>query len=142
MAAADRLTIEREGKGGHAARPHFSVDTVLVGAQIINQIQSIVARNVDPLQAAVISICMFQAGSTDNVIPQTAHLRGTARSLTPAVQDLLERRLHEVVEGTARLYGAKAKLTYKRDYPVTRNHAQQAEFAASIAAEVVGDAQV
>src|SRR4029077_12053128 len=70
MAAADRLTIEIEGKGGHAARPHFSVDTVLVGAQIINQIQSIVARNVDPLHAAVVSICMFQAGSTDNVIPQ------------------------------------------------------------------------
>jgi amidohydrolase len=142
MAAADRVTIEIEGKGGHAARPHFSVDTVLVGAQIINQIQSIVARNVDPLEAAVISICMFQAGSTDNVIPQTAHLRGTARSLTPAVQDLLERRLHEVVEGTARLYGASAKLAYKRDYPVTRNHEREAAFAASVAAQVVGGERV
>src|SRR5215470_1545623 len=142
MAAADRLTIEIEGKGGHAARPHISVDTVLVGAQIINQIQSIVARNVDPLQSAVISICLFQAGSTDNVIPQTALLRGTARSLTPEVRDVLERRLHEVVEGTARLYGAKAKLTYKRDYPVTRNHERQAEFAASVASEVVGKSNV
>jgi amidohydrolase len=142
MAAADRLTIEIEGKGGHAARPHISVDTVLVGAQIINQIQSIVARNVDPLESAVISVCMFQAGSTDNVIPQTAHLRGTARSLTPEVQDLLERRLHEVVEGTARLYGATAKLTYKRDYPVTRNHEREAAFAASVAAQVVGDERV
>jgi amidohydrolase len=142
MAAADRLTIEIEGKGGHAARPHISVDTVLVGSQIINQIQSIVSRNVDPLQSAVVSICMFQAGSTDNVIPQTALLRGTARSLTPEVRDILERRLHEVVEGTARLYGAKAKLTYKRDYPVTRNHERQAEFAASVASEVVGRAQV
>ncbi len=83
MASADRLTIEIEGRGGHAARPHISVDPMLVGAQIINQIQSIVARNVDPLQAAVVSICVFQAGTTDNVIPQTAHLRGTARSLTP-----------------------------------------------------------
>ena len=72
MAAADRIAIEIEGRGGHAARPHVSIDTVLVGAQIINQIQSIVARNVDPLNAAVISICVFQAGSTDNVIPQTA----------------------------------------------------------------------
>jgi amidohydrolase len=142
MAAADRLTIEIEGKGGHAARPHISVDTVLVGAQIINQIQSIVARNVDPLHAAVISICMFQAGSTDNVIPQTAHLRGTARSLTPTVQDLLERRLHEVVEGTARLYGASAKLTYKRDYPVTRNHERETAYAASVAAQVVGSERV
>jgi amidohydrolase len=142
MAAADRLTIEIEGRGGHAARPHISVDTVLVGAQIINQIQSIVSRNVDPLQAAVISICVFQAGSTDNVIPQTALLRGTARSLTPEVRDLLERRLHEVVTGTAELYGATAKLTYKRDYPVTRNHERQAAFAAAVAAQVVGQERV
>jgi amidohydrolase len=138
MAAADRLTIEIEGKGGHAARPHIAIDTVLVGAQIINQIQSIVARNVDPLQSAVVSICMFQAGSTDNVIPQTAHLRGTARSLVPEVRDVLERRLHEVVEGTARLYGAKAKLTYKRDYPVTKNHVREAAFAVTVASQIVG----
>jgi amidohydrolase len=142
MASADRLTIEIEGRGGHAARPHISIDTVLVGAQIINQIQSIVARNVDPLHAAVISICVFQAGTTDNVIPQTALLRGTARSLTPEVRDLLEKRLHEVVEGTAKLYGATAKLTYKRDYPVTRNHERQAAFAASVAAQVVGGERV
>jgi hippurate hydrolase len=138
MAAADRLTIEIEGKGGHAARPHIAVDTVLVGAQIINQIQSIVSRNVDPLQSAVVSICMFQSGSTDNVIPATAKLRGTARSLDPHVRDLLEKRLHEVVEGTARLYGARATLTYKRDYPVTRNHPRETAFATSVAAEIVG----
>jgi hippurate hydrolase len=142
MAAADRLTIEIEGRGGHAARPHIAIDTVLVGAQIINQIQSIVSRNVDPLDAAVVSITVFQAGSTDNVIPQTALLRGTARSLTPEVRDLLERRLHEVVTGTAQLYGATAKLTYKRDYPVTRNHERQAAFAASVAAQVVGRERV
>ena len=142
MAAADTLFIDIEGVGGHAARPHFGVDTILVGAQIVNQIQSIVSRNVDPLKSAVISICMFQAGHTDNVIPQTAHLRGTARSLSPEVRDLLEARLHEVVEGTARLYGAKAKLTYKRGYPVLRNHEQQAAFAASVAGGVVGDARV
>jgi hippurate hydrolase len=142
LASADRLTIEIEGRGGHAARPHFSIDTILVGAQIVNQIQSIVARNVDPLHAAVISICVFNAGTTDNVIPQTALLRGTARSLTPEVQDLLERRLHEVVEGTARLYGATAKLTYKRDYPVTRNHERQTAFAADVAAQVVGSERV
>src|SRR4029079_18840307 len=110
MASADTVTIEIEGVGGHAARPHLSVDTVLVGAQIINQIQSIVSRNVDPLKSAVVSICVFQAGTTDNVIPQTAQLRGTARSLAPDVRDLLEQRLHEVVEGTAKLYGAKARL--------------------------------
>jgi hippurate hydrolase len=138
MASADTVSIEIEGVGGHAARPQLSVDTVLVGAKIINQIQSIVARNVDPLKAAVISICVFQAGTTDNVIPQTAHLRGTARALAPDVRDLLEKRLHEVVEGTARLYGAKAKLTYRRGYPVLKNHEQQTSFAASIASEIVG----
>src|SRR5258708_9750516 len=74
MAAADRITIEIEGRGGHAARPHVAIDTVLVGAQIINQIQSIVARNVDPLNAAGISICAFQARSTPHCIPQTALL--------------------------------------------------------------------
>jgi hippurate hydrolase len=142
MAAADRITIEIEGRGGHAARPHVSVDTVLVGAQIINQIQSIVARNVDPLHAAVISICVFQAGTADNVIPQTALLRGTARSLTPEVRDLLEQRMQAVVTGTARLYGASAKLTYRRDYPVTRNHEREAAFAAAVAGEVVGRERV
>jgi amidohydrolase len=142
MAAADRFTIEIEGRGGHAARPHLTIDSVLVGAQIVTQVQSIVARNVDPLQAAVISIPMFQAGSTDNVLPQTAFLRGTARSLTPEVRDILEHRLRAVVEGTARLYGAKVKLTYKRDYPVTRNHERQTEFAASVASDVAGSERV
>src|SRR5262245_12453678 len=138
MASADALTIEIEGKGGHAARPHMSIDTVLVGAQIINQIQSIVARNVDPLKAAVVSICMFQSGHTDNVIPQTALLRGTARSLAPDVRDLLEQRLHEVVEGTARLHGATAKLTYRRGYPVLEHPERQAACGASAAGEIVG----
>jgi amidohydrolase len=142
MASADRLTIQIEGHGGHAARPHLTIDSVLVGAQMINQIQSIVARNVDPLQSAVISICVFQAGTTDNVIPQTAFLRGTARSLNPQVRDVLEQRLREVVEGTARLYGAKVTFTYKRDYPVTRNHERQTAFASAVAAEVVGPERV
>jgi hippurate hydrolase len=142
MASADSLTIDIEGKGGHAARPHLSIDPVLVGAQIINQIQSVVSRNVDPLKAAVVSICVFQAGHTDNVIPQTAKLRGTARTLAPDVRDLLERRLHEVVEGTARLHGATARLAYRRGYPVLENHEGQAAFAASVAGEIVGQDKV
>ena len=142
MAAADRLTIEIEGLGGHAARPHLCIDAVLVGAQIINQIQSIVSRNVDPVQSAVVSITTFRAGHADNVIPQTVRLGGTARSFTPETQDLLEKRLREIVEGTARLYGAKAKLNYSRDYPVTRNHEKPTAFAASVAAEVTGAERV
>ena len=142
MAAADHVVIEIEGKGGHAARPHLSIDTILVGAQMINQLQSIVARNIDPLESAVISICMFQAGHTDNVIPQTAHLRGTARSLTPQVRELLHKRIGEVVEGTARLYGASAKITYTNGYPVVVNHERQTAFAADVAREVAGTDRV
>jgi amidohydrolase len=138
MAAADHLAIDIEGKGGHAARPHLAIDSILVGAQIINNIQAIVSRNADPLESAVVSICMFHAGNTDNVIPQTAQLRGTARSLSPQVRDLLEKRLQEVVEGTAKLHGAKATLRYRRGYPVLKNHAAQAEFAAKVAGEVAG----
>jgi len=138
MAAADYVQIDIEGKGAHAARPHLGIDTVLVGAQIINALQSIVSRNVDPLEAAVVSICMFHAGSTDNVIPQTAQLRGTARSLIPSVQELLEKRVPEIAETTAKLYGAKATVKYRRGYPVLKNHAVQAEFAASVAAQIAG----
>jgi amidohydrolase len=142
MAAADYLVIDIEGVGAHAARPHLGIDTVLVGAQIINAVQSIVSRNVDPLKSAVVSIPMFQAGNADNVIPQTVRLRGTARSLDEDVRVLLEKRLHQVVEGTAVAYGAKAKLSYRRNYPVLVNHEQQTGFAASVASQIVGGTQV
>src|SRR5262249_23082129 len=139
---ADRLHIEIEGVGGHAAKPHCGIDTILVGSQIVSQLQSVVARNVDPLDAAVVSITMFEAGNTDNVIPQTAPLRGAARSLSPSARALLETRIREIVEGAARLYGAKATLVYHRDYPVTRNHAAPTDLAAEVAAEVAGPDRV
>jgi hippurate hydrolase len=139
MAATDFVSIDIEGVGGHAARPHLGIDTVLVGAQIINAIQSIVSRNVDPLKSAVVSICMFHAGNTENVIPQTAQLRGTARSLAENVRVLLEKRLQQVVEATAAAYGAKAKLTYQRNYPVLVNHERETDFAAGVAKQIVGE---
>jgi amidohydrolase len=142
MASTDSIVIDLEGVGGHAAWPHGSVDTILVGAQIINQLQSIVARNVDPLEAAVISICVFQGGHAENVIPQHARLRGTARSLSAGVRELLQKRIREVVEGTARLYGAKAELTYTAGYPVLVNHERQTTFAAAVAAEIAGTDKV
>ncbi len=142
MAAADYVSIEIEGKGSHAARPHLGIDAVLVGAQIINNLQSIVSRNVDPLESAVVSICMFHAGTAENVMPQTARLRGTARSLTPKVQDLLEKRIPEIAEGTARLYGATAKVKYRRGYPVLKNHPAQTDFAVQVARQIVGEDRV
>jgi hippurate hydrolase len=142
MASADHITITLEGKGGHAARPHVAVDTILVGAQIINALQSIVARNVDPLEAAVVSVCMFQAGFTDNVIPQHATLRGTARAFKNEIGQLLRTRINAIVEGTARIYGATAKVTYSNGYPVVVNHERQTAFAASVAREIVGKDKV
>jgi hippurate hydrolase len=142
MASAEHISIELEGKGGHAARPHIAIDTILVGCQIVNALQSIVSRNVDPLEAAVVSVCMFQAGHTDNVIPQHAILRGTARALKPEVAELLRKRINEVVEGTAQLYGAKATVTYANGYPVVVNHERETEFAADIAREIVGKDKV
>ena len=127
-----------EGVGSHAAKPHLGVDPVVVGAQIVSQAQTIVSRSVDPIKSGLISICQFHAGSADNVIPQTATLRGTARSLLPEVRDTLENRLREIVEGTAKVYGARATLTYNRGYPVTSNHERETEFAAAIATDVAG----
>ena len=142
MAAADYVSIEIEGKGAHAARPHLGIDPILVGSQIVNQLQSIVSRNVDPLEAGVVSICVFQAGTTNNVIPQTAKLAGTVRSLTDDVRDLLEKRVREIAQGVATLHGASANVRYHRGYPVTVNHADQTSFAAEIASEIAGKDRV
>ena len=142
MAATDNITVEIEGVGGHAARPHISIDPIVVGAQIVNALQTIVSRNVDPVEAAVVSICVFQAGSADNVIPQTAQLGGTARTLKPEVRELVRKRLAEVIEGTARLYGAKANFSLRRGYPVLSNHERETVFAASVAAQIAGSDNV
>ena len=142
MAATDNITIEIEGVGGHAARPHIAIDPILVGAQMVSQLQSIVSRNVDPVEAAVVSVCTFQAGSADNVIPQTALLRGTARSLKPEVRERLRTRIAEIVEGTARLHGAKANFMLRRGYPVLSNHERETAFAAAVAGDVAGPDRV
>ena len=142
MAATDSVDIKIEGHGGHAARPHKCIDSTLVGAQLIMALQSIVSRSVDPLESAVVSMCEFHAGNARNVIPQTALLRGTVRTLTPEVRNLVEKRVHEVCEGVARMTGAKIDLLYDRGYPVTVNHASQTDHAIRIAQEVSGEANV
>jgi len=142
MAATDSIDIKIEGLGGHAARPHKCIDSVLVGAQLIGGLQSIVSRTVDPLDSAVISICEFHAGNARNVIPQTAELRGTVRTLTDEVRSLVEKRVREVVAGVAQMTGARIDLVYERGYPVTVNHAAQTEVARRVAKEVGGDGAV
>jgi hippurate hydrolase len=142
MAATDMFTIEIEGHGGHAARPHATVDPIVVGAGVIDALQSIVARNVDPLASAVISVTTFHAGDAFNVIPQRAKLTGTGRSLDPLVRDLIERRMREVVQNVAAAHGATAKFHYERNYPVTINHPEQTEKAIAVASDVAGEANV
>src|ERR1700742_5076758 len=142
MAATDALDIRIEGHGGHAARPHKCIDSVLVGAQLISALQQIVARNVDPLDSAVISMCEFHAGNARNVIPQTAELRGTVRTLTDEVRALVEKRVREVVSGIARMTGARIDLEYLRGYPVVVNHAAETDFAIKVAEDVAGNGNV
>jgi amidohydrolase len=142
MAAADRFDIIVEGKGGHAARPHECVDTLLVACQVVNALQSVASRSVDPLASAVVSVCSFKAGDAYNVIPQTAKLMGTVRTLTEPVRDLCEERIRAVVEATCAAYGAKAVVDYRRGYPVTMNHPEQTEFMAKVAADVGGERAV
>jgi len=142
MAATDSIDITIEGHGGHAARPHKCIDSVLVGAQIINALQQVVARSLDPLDSAVLSMCEFHAGNARNVIPQTAELRGTVRTLTPEARLLVEKRVREIVAGVAQITGAKIDLGYERGYPVTVNHAAQTNIARKIAAEVAGEGNV
>jgi amidohydrolase len=142
MAATDSIDIRIEGHGGHAARPHKCIDSVFVGTQLITALQQIVARNVDPLESAVISICEFHAGNARNVIPHTAELHGTVRTLTPEVRALVEKRVREVVAGVEQITGAKIGLAYQRGYPVTVNHASQTELATRIAKDVAGEANV
>jgi amidohydrolase len=140
LAATDQFDIRIEGKGGHAARPHQCIDPLMIGAQIVTALQTIVSRTVDPLESAVISVCTFQAGNAYNVIPQTVHLKGTVRTLKPEVRELCETRLKALVEATATAFGAKAAVTYRRGYPVTVNHPEQTDFIAKVAAEVAGGA--
>jgi amidohydrolase len=139
MAAADQFEITVTGKGGHAAKPHDCIDTTLVAAHIVVAIQSIASRNVDPMKQVVVSVCTVETDSTaHNVIPQEVKMKGTVRTLDPRVQDFVERRLTEVVEGTALALGAKADLCYRRGYPVTINAPENTGFAAEVAMAVSG----
>jgi hippurate hydrolase len=140
MAAADRITIEITGKGGHGAHPYLAVDPVLVAAHIITAVQSIISRNVRAIDSAVISLCAMQAGDVGafSVVPGKATLVGTVRSFNPEVQDLLEKRLHAVCSGVALGLGATAHVNYERIYPATINTPAEARFAADVAHKLVG----
>ncbi|MCW5627521.1 MAG: amidohydrolase [Rhodoferax sp.] len=140
MAAADRVTIEVTGRGGHGAHAYATVDPVLVAAHIITAVQSIVSRNVRAMDSAVISLCAMQAGDLGgfSVVPETATLVGTVRAFRPAVQDMVERRLTELCGAVAMGFGASATVRYERLYPATVNSEAEAGIAADVAASLVG----
>jgi len=142
LAATDEVTIKLTGRGAHAARPHAGVDLVLTAAAIVQGLQSVVARNVDPLESAVVSMTKIHIGDAYNVIAETGELAGTVRTLKPELRDLVEDRVKVLVSGIAAAFGATADIRYRRNYPVTRNHAAQTAFAAEVAGDVVGKGNV
>lgn len=144
MAAADRITIEVTGKGGHGAHPYLTVDPVLVSAHIITAVQSIVSRNVRAIDNAVISLCSMHAGDPGafSVVPGKATMVGTVRTFSPEIQSLVERRLNEVCSGVALGLGASAHVRYERIYPATINTPDEARFAACVARDLVGEEHV
>ena len=144
MAAADRIEIIINGRGGHGAHPYMAVDPVLVAAHIITAAQSLVSRNVNPLDNAVVSVCAMHAGdlAAYSVIPRQAHLVGTVRTFRREVQDMIEERLGRLVESVAVGFGATATLEFRRSYPATINTPREAGFAADTAATLVGEDHV
>ena len=144
MAAADRIEIVINGRGGHGAHPYMTIDPVLVAAHIITAAQSLVSRNVNPMDNAVVSLCAMQAGDLGaySVIPRQARLMGTVRTFRREVQDMLEERLGRLVESVAIGFGATATLDYRRSYPATINTPREAMFVADVAASLVGEERV
>ncbi len=142
MAATDEFNLIIEGRGGHAARPHEAVDPILVGTQIYQALQSIVARNVDPLESAVLSVAAFNAGEAFNIIPQKVLMRGTVRTIKPEIRDLVEERMTAVVKNIASIHGAKIDLDYDRGYPMTVNDEEKTLVAANVASSIVGEVNV
>lgn len=142
LAAADGVTIHVRGRGGHAARPHIGIDPVLVGAQIVVNLQALVARRVDPLDSAVLSLCQFHAGTASNVIPDTAEIRGTVRTLKAETRAEMERLITQIATGVGAMHDAEVTVTYRRGYPPTVNHANEAERAAKAVGQVLGGERV
>ena len=136
LAAADRVSIYIKGLGGHAARPHTAIDPVVIGAQLVVALQGIVSRRVDPLDSAVLSLCQFHAGSASNVIPETAEIHGTIRTLKPETRVAMERNIKRICASIGEAFEAEIRVDWKAGYPVTVNHEREADLAAQAAAKV------
>ncbi len=140
FAATDIFNIEVAGQGGHAAKPHETVDATVVAAQIVTALQTLASRVVDPVRQVVVSVTGLRSSSdTYNVIPEAVEMKGTVRTLDPATRDLVEDRIAQICEGIAAAHGARVKIRYERNYPVMANHDRETGFAAEAARAVAGD---
>ncbi|WP_421927479.1 M20 aminoacylase family protein [Neoaquamicrobium sediminum] len=142
MAATAEFTITVKGRGGHAAMPHGTVDPIVIASQIVQGLQTIAARSVDPIDSIVVSVTKFHAGDAYNVIPQEAQLAGTIRTLRTEVGEASRERMRSICQGIAAAHGATVDVDIDVNYPVTFNNAEETEFASGIAIEVAGAPQV
>jgi amidohydrolase len=144
LAAVDTFEIIVHGVGTHAAGPHRGVDPIFIGAQIVSALQGIVSRSTDPLDSLVVTVTQFQAGDAINVIPATARLTGTIRSLLPSTRDMAKARVRQTAEGVAQALGGSANINdaFSTPYPVTVNHARETELALAVARQVAGESVV
>jgi hippurate hydrolase len=138
MSASDTVNITIRGRGGHASRPHLTVDPILIAGSLVMALQSVVSRNVDPRQAAVVTIGTLHAGTVRNVIPQSAEMSLSVRSFDNEVRDRLEQRITDLVTAHVEGYGGSVELEYIRGYPVLINSASETEFARKVAEDLVG----
>jgi amidohydrolase len=142
MAGGDLFVVEIQGKGGHAASPELAVDPVVIGAQVVTALQTLVSRETDPMGSVVVTVGKFQAGETFNVIPDTVVFGGTVRAFVPELLERTNRRIEEISTAIASAMGGSAKVTIPKGYPPTVNDAGMAEVVRLAAVEVVGEANV
>jgi hippurate hydrolase len=142
MASADMFEITITGKGSHAAHPHHGADPIVTGAEVVQALQRIASRNVNPIDAVVVSVTQFHAGTTMNVIPETVSIKGTCRTLKPAVQDVVEARIEQIVKGVTEAHGLSYEMSYDRRYPVLINTEEETDAATAAAIKVVGTKNV
>ncbi len=142
MAATAEFTITVRGRGGHAAMPHGTIDPIVVASQLVGALQTIASRSADPVEALVVSVTKFHAGDAYNVIPETAEIAGTVRTLKKEMAAKAEERMRAICAGLAAAYGATIELDYDANYPVTFNHAEETVFAGDVAVAIAGEPKV
>ncbi|OBQ57955.1 M20 aminoacylase family protein [Mesorhizobium erdmanii] len=142
MAATAEFTITVKGRGGHAAMPHGTIDPIVITSQLVGALQTIASRSTDPVEAVVVSVTKFHAGDAYNIIPESAEIAGTVRTLRKEIAKKSEERIRTICDGLATAFGARIEVDYQANYPVTFNHADETVFASDVAANVAGDAHV